>query len=238
MSPISAGNASRGLLVAERFGPTFQGEGPSAGQQALFIRLSTCNLSCSWCDTPYTWDWTRFDRRVERRRVSAGELLAWALERDTTLVVVTGGEPLIQQAGLAPLVSTLAEAGRRVEIETNGTIPPAAELSAAVERFNVSPKLSGSGLPEGRRLIPEALQAFAASGKALFKFVVTTAEELEEVAELEASYGLAPVWVMPEGTSEHAVLAGMRVLAEEALARGWSLSSRMHVLLWGDTRGR
>lgn len=125
-----------------------------------------------------------------------------------------------------------------MEIETNGTIPPTAELSAAVERFNVSPKLSGSGLSSGRRLIPEVLQAFAASGKAVFKFVVTIAEELEEVAELEASYGLAPVWVMPEGTSEQAVLAGMRALAEEALARGWNLSSRIHVLLWGDTRGR
>lgn len=145
---------------------------------------------------------------------------------------------MIQQTGLVPLVTALHEAGRRVEIETNGTIPPAAELSAAAERFNVSPKLSGSGLSRDRRLIPEVLQAFAASGKALFKFVVTIAEELEEIAELEASYGLSPVWVMPEGTSEQTVLGGMRALAEEALARGWNLSSRMHVLLWGDTRGR
>ncbi|MGH3922689.1 MAG: 7-carboxy-7-deazaguanine synthase QueE, partial [Pseudonocardiaceae bacterium] len=80
--PRSA-HTSRGLLIAEQFGPTFQGEGPSVGQQALFIRLSSCNLSCSWCDTPYTWDWTRFDPRVESRRVPAEDLLAWALERNT-----------------------------------------------------------------------------------------------------------------------------------------------------------
>jgi 7-carboxy-7-deazaguanine synthase len=41
------------------FGPTFQGEGPSAGRRALFIRLSHCNLSCPGCDTPESWDWSR-----------------------------------------------------------------------------------------------------------------------------------------------------------------------------------
>src|SRR5437588_8479601 len=118
------------LLVAECFGPTFQGEGPSAGQQAMFIRLTRCNLSCPGCDTPYTWDWSRFDPAVESRRIAADELIAWCLESSTQLVVITGGEPLLQQRGLAPLVASLTHAGRRVEIETNGTRTPGPDLLA------------------------------------------------------------------------------------------------------------
>jgi 7-carboxy-7-deazaguanine synthase len=228
---------ARGLLVAETF-TSFQGEGPSAGQPAAFIRLSRCNLACSFCDTPYTWDWSRFHPDTEARRQPASELAAWAMAQRAGLIVITGGEPLLQQAALLPLAARLAEAGRRVEIETNGTIAPAPELTSVVTRFNVSPKLSSSGIPEDRRLMPAALEEFATSGKAIFKFVICHPREIEEVAALEAAHGLFPVWVMPEGITEQAVLEGMRAVAGEALARGWSMSGRLHVLLWGDARGR
>ncbi|RKN55078.1 7-carboxy-7-deazaguanine synthase QueE, partial [Streptomyces klenkii] len=98
------------LIVAERFGvdrPTFQGEGPSMGEPAVFIRLSRCNLSCGWCDTPWTWDWERYDPRAESAGHSVEDLAAWALGAPTGLVVVTGGEPLLQQRQLVPLVRRL-----------------------------------------------------------------------------------------------------------------------------------
>lgn len=232
--------APRPLLVAECFGPTFQGEGPSTGQRALFIRLSRCNLACPGCDTPYTWDWSRFDRAAESRSVTADELAAWCLDSPTRLVVITGGEPLLQQRSLAPLVASLTHAGRRVEIETNGTRPPSSELVDAVAQFNVSPKLStfGAGMSQTRRINAAALRTFASSGKAVFKFVVTAPSDLEEVAVLEQRFKLAPVWVMPEGTATEEILSRMSWLGEEALARGWNLSGRLHVLVWGDQRGR
>ena len=235
--PRPATPGFRGLLVTETF-TSFQGEGPSAGQPAAFIRLSRCNLACQFCDTPYTWDWSRFHPAAEASRRPAGELAAWALAQRARLVVITGGEPLLQQTALIPLAARLVEAGRWIEVETNGTVAPAPELASLVARFNVSPKLPGSGMREDRRLVPAALAAFTATGKAIFKFVICHHRELEDVAALEASLGLFPVWVMPEGTSGQAVLEGMRAVAEEALARGWCLSSRLHVLLWGDTRGR
>jgi 7-carboxy-7-deazaguanine synthase len=225
------------LLVAETF-TSFQGEGPSTGQPAAFIRLSRCNLTCEFCDTPYTWDWSRFHPHVEASRQTAADLTAWATAQRTGLVVITGGEPLIQQAALIPLITALADAKRMVEVETNGTIAPLASLAELVTRFNVSPKLSGSGVAESRRLVPSALRALAATGKAVFKFVICDPAELNEVAELEAAYGLTPVWVMPEATSPQALTAGMQAIAETALARGWSLSGRLHILLWGDARGR
>ncbi|WP_374690110.1 7-carboxy-7-deazaguanine synthase QueE [Frankia sp. AvcI1] len=225
-------------MVAERFGPTFQGEGPTAGQRSLFVRLSACNLSCAWCDEPHTWDRSRFDVDAHSERLSQSALLRWVLDSSVNRVVVTGGEPLLQQAALFPLVAALAQAGRHVEIETNGTVAPIAEMVEAVERFTVSPKLSGSRVVAGRRIVPAALTAFAGCGKAVFKFVVTGDGEIDEIAELEDRFGLAPLWVMPEGTDTQSVLAGMRHLAEIALERGWNLSPRLHVLLWGNAHGR
>jgi 7-carboxy-7-deazaguanine synthase len=226
------------LRVAETFGPTFQGEGPSAGQRAVFIRLSGCPVRCAWCDEPQTWDWSRFDRQAEHRPMTTGQLAAWADEIPADLVVITGGEPLIQQQALAPLVSALAGSGRRVEIETSGTITPDPALAASVSTFNVSPKLASSMVPCERRIRPQALAALAASGKAVFKFVACNRGDLAEVADLEARFGLAPVWIMPEGVTADTVLAGMRDLADDVLRRGWHLTGRMHVLLWGGARGR
>jgi 7-carboxy-7-deazaguanine synthase len=227
-----------GLRVSELFGPTLQGEGPSSGRLASFIRLSGCTLSCQWCDTPWTWDWTRFDRRAEQHRMTTASVLAWALGQPAQLIVITGGEPLLQARQLAGLVTALTGAGREVEIETSGTIAPPPDLAAEGVTFNVSPKLANSGMPAARRIREGALRALIGPGNARFKFVAASPADLDEIASLQEAYGLDPVWVMPEGTSSAAVLGGMRALAEEVIARGWNLSSRLHVLLWEDTRGR
>ncbi|KUO04811.1 7-carboxy-7-deazaguanine synthase QueE [Streptomyces caeruleatus] len=229
----------RSLRIAETFADTVQGEGPSTGTPALFIRFMLCNLICRGCDTPYTWDSSRFDLRAESKWRSIDDLLGWVLGRPEKLVVITGGEPLLQPE-LLTLVQELRAAGRDVEIETNGTIPPAKELVDAGPWFNASPKLSGfgSGMPQSRRIVPDALRALAASGRTRWKFVVTDPCELDEIAGLEATYGLAPISVMPEGTTPEAVLDGMRTLVEPVAGRGWRLGTRLHVLLWGDERGR
>ena len=111
--PKPAGNAAW-LLVAETFGdkkPTFQGEGPSCGTPAVFIRLSRCNLTCSWCDTKYTWDWEHYDPRKESARLGVTALAEWALALSPGLVIITGGEPLLQQPKLSLLVPRLLAAG-------------------------------------------------------------------------------------------------------------------------------
>ncbi|MFJ8078235.1 7-carboxy-7-deazaguanine synthase QueE [Streptomyces sp. NPDC096176] len=188
----SAPTADVSLITAECFGdtqPTFQGEGPSCGVPALFIRLSRCNLTCGWCDTKYTWDWQQFDPRKESTRRPVEHLIAWALASDVELVVVTGGEPLLQQPALIPLVRGLLDGGKRVEFETNGTMVPDPALLVDGVRFNVSPKLSNSGVATDKRIVPSALDAFAASGRAVFKFVSRTVAELDEIEALIDRYG-------------------------------------------------
>ncbi|WP_433496785.1 7-carboxy-7-deazaguanine synthase QueE [Sphaerimonospora sp. CA-214678] len=221
------------LLVAEVFGPTFQGEGPSTGQRAAFLRLSRCNLTCAWCDTPETWDTSRFDLASITRRMTESEVLHEVLAVPTPLVVITGGEPLLQQDRLVWLADMLRAHRRRVEVETNGTVVPSGGLLAAVKHWNVSPKLANSGVPYGKRINPEALRAFASSQRAVFKFVVEQPTDLEEVAKLEAEHGLGPIWVMPQATTASKVIASMREIANETLSRGWNLSTRLHILLEG-----
>ncbi len=226
------------LAVSEIFGPTVQGEGPTAGRRAGFVRLGRCNLDCVWCDTPYTWDWDRFDPAVEVTPLPTSEVVARLDAMMVERVVVTGGEPLLQQRGLLPLLLALGERGWVVEVETNGTIAPSPAVAAAVTAFNVSPKLANSGIPLTRRIRPAALGALVETGKAVFKFVVAEASELDEVAALVSAHGLAPVWIMPEGTSAAVVSSRLAALADPVVARGWNLSTRLQVLVWGDERGR
>lgn len=231
--------SSTSLLVSEVFGPTLQGEGPSAGRSAVFVRLGRCNLSCVWCDTAYSWDGARFDLTTELRRISVDGLVEDVLKRDAELVVITGGEPLLQARPLVALVEALRVAGRRVEFETAGTIPPK-ELAGLVDLFVVSPKLGNSALPANRRLRWAVLSAFAELPNAVFKFVLCSPAELAEVDEIVSKLSLQParVWIMPEGVTGEAVSRGLRELAGGAASRGWSLTDRLHIQLWGDARGR
>ncbi|MGW4694072.1 7-carboxy-7-deazaguanine synthase QueE [Kitasatospora cineracea] len=229
------------LLIAERFGvevPTFQGEGPSCGRPALFIRLSRCNLACARCDTKQTWDWSRYDPREVSTRETVEGLARWALSSPVELVVITGGEPLLQQQRLLPLVRELLAAGKRIEFETNGTITPIPELLVDGVRFNVSPKLASFGEDERRSIVAAVLAAFAAGGRAAFKFVASGPDDLGRIAELVEEHRLAEVWVMPEGTTAQAVTATLRAIADEIAARGWNLTPRLHTLAFENAAGR
>lgn len=232
------------LVVNEIFGPTFQGEGPSAGRLCAFLRLGGCNLACRWCDTPYTWDWTgaadgghAYRPADELHPMGEDAVLERLLAYPVDLVVVSGGEPLSQQRRLLGVVRALRAAGREIEIETNGTVTPLPELIETGVRFNVSPKLSHSGDPERRRIVPDALEAFAGTPNAVYKFVCRERADLDEVAEITARFGLRPVWIMPIGSTPGQLVRGLEELADEVVGRGWNMTGRLHLLTWGDRRG-
>src|SRR4051794_12875458 len=99
---------------------SIQGEGASAGMPSVFVRLSLCNLACSWCDTAYTWDWKRYDPKAEIVEIQVSDVLARVEEKagiSTRNVVLTGGEPLQQQASLGEMAMALKERGFRLEVE-------------------------------------------------------------------------------------------------------------------------
>jgi 7-cyano-7-deazaguanosine (preQ0) biosynthesis protein QueE len=224
------------LTVSEVFGPTWQGEGPSLGRRAGFVRLGRCNLTCRWCDTPYTWDWDHHDPAVELFAVSAADVLTRLDAMAIDFVVVTGGEPLVQQRRLTPLLEGARARGWRVEIETNGTVAPELPLEL-LDAYNVSPKLASSGVELYRRCVRDALRLFLATRKAVFKFVVCDPADLDEVARLTEECALSPVYVMPEATDAATLVARTRALACDVLARGWNLTTRLQTLVWDDRRG-
>jgi 7-carboxy-7-deazaguanine synthase len=228
------------LAVADCVGPTFQGQGPSAGQVAMVIRLAGDTLACPAGEGPPTGDRSHVDPTLYRRRFSVDQLASWVLGSSAQLVVISGGEPLRQQAQLVPVVRCLAGAGRWVEIDTHGTCVPDPALVAVTGLFVVSPRLSRSAvqLGSGQRIHPAVLAAFVDCDRAVFTFAVGHPDELDEIAELEQRFTLHPIWVMPAASTDAAVLDGLAWLAEAALLRGWHVSTRLPAVVRGDWRGQ
>lgn len=226
---------------------SLQGEGPSVGRPVAFVRLSRCNLACTWCDTAYTWrfegdnrphrDGLAFERTANQITLDEADVAARIMALGQDRLVITGGEPLLQGAALARMVALLQ--GMTVEIETNGTIAPHPALDPLVAQYNVSPKLAHSGNSAELALLPERLTGWAAETKAYFKFVISAPNDLTEVLELIERHGMdrARVYLMPEGTDSATLRAREAWLAPLALQHGLRLSDRLHIHLYGDTRG-
>lgn len=221
------------VRVAEVFGPTVQGEGPHAGRLASFLRTSGCNLSCSWCDTPFTWDWQRFDRDAESQRIDVGDLAA-RLAALPGRIVVSGGEPLLQAPALAAVLAALP--GRAFDVETNGTRP----LGATARLWStivVSPKTTPSA-QQGPRAA--ALRVPVRDERVHVKFVIADERDLVAADEWVEQHRPAPerVWLMPEGRDPRTLHERWRAVASEAIARGWNATLRLHTMAWGEERGR
>ncbi|MCX9147238.1 7-carboxy-7-deazaguanine synthase QueE [Erythrobacter sp. WG] len=226
---------------------SLQGEGPSMGVPVAFVRLSRCNLACQWCDTAYTWrfegdnrphrDGIAFDRKANQVTLSPEETAARIAALGQKRLVITGGEPLLQAGALAEMLEHLPD--MTVEIETNGTVAPPVRLDIRVDQYNVSPKLAHSGNPAGLALIPERLDAWATEPRAFLKFVIAAPEDVDEVLALHRRYRFRPerVFLMAEGTDSATLRARQAWLSALCLEHGFRMSDRMHIHLYGDTRG-
>lgn len=218
-----------------------QGEGTSAGVPCVFVRVAECNLRCEWCDTKYTWDWKTFDRKRETIELPIDDVVARVLAAagpNVRRAVLTGGEPLVQQADLAVLAKALRAHGFRLEIETNGTLAPSSALAESIDQWNVSPKLATSGNGERARRRPAVLGWFAARPNAFFKFVMTSDVDIAEAMALVADVPNDRVVWSPEGTDAQTLAERSRWLAEACTSHGVRLGTRLHVFVWGGGRGR
>lgn len=227
------------LPVSEIFGPVFQGEGPHTGRACAFIRLGLCNLSCSWCDTPYTWDKTRYDIKKECPPLTADEIMAQLPK--TNLLIVSGGEPLMHKNNDA-LKEVVFRFQGDIHVETNGTIIPSDWLNRRVNLWNVSPKLAHSGDPEKKRIKPLALAWFATAAqerRACFKFVAQHPDDLQQIKEFQETYHIPnyTIWVMPEGVTAQAQIDGLKLLSKPVVEQGWNISTRLQILTYGNTKG-
>lgn len=236
------------LPVVDVIGPTVQGEGPYAGHRAAIITLGGCNLTCRACDSPHTWDGSRYDLESYMTMVEVDSVIdqivgMGRLPTDRIrLVVLTGGEPLLQQTGpaLPELVSRLTLRGCSIQVETNGTIRPIGSMGSDRQykiNYVVSPKLGG-GLATNthqQRINPEAIQWFARDRpQTIFKIVCRVQEDLGRALAFATAYHIERhrIWIMGEGVTSREHLTRSRVLADRALSLGFNISPRLHLALW------
>ena len=228
---------------------TIQGEGTNVGKPSVFLRLSLCNLHCSWCDTPYTWNWentpwktdtgTKYKKTEQIISLSPLEIKSLLEKEKCKNLVLTGGEPLIQQVEIKKLLELLSSEWS-VEIETNGTIIPESLAHFSHVQYNVSPKLSHSGNPVELALIPASLEWFSKCPKAYFKFVLSRKEDLEEVRELQERYNIPyeRIVLMPRGTSSEEIKKSSLEIINLCMEHQYRFSDRLHVHIWGNTRAK
>jgi len=158
---------------------SLQGESTHAGLPCVFVRLTGCNLRCSWCDSEYTFQ--------GGRKMAAEEVFAEVkrLSPAGGLVEITGGEPMLQERDLLPLMRELLEDGYRVLLETSGE-RPLAQVPAGVIKI-VDVKCPNSG--EADTFLPENLEALTAHDEV--KFVLSSRTDYEFACEFTRQHTLA-----------------------------------------------
>ena len=212
------------MLTINEIFYSIQGESTYAGRPCVFVRLTGCDLRCSWCDTEYAFH--------EGRRQSLDEVLAEVDRLDCPLVEVTGGEPLLQE-GVYPLMQALLDRGRTVLLETGGHRSTARVPEAVVTILDV--KCPGSG--EAGRNDWSNLERLRARDEV--KFVVKDREDYEFARDVISKHRLGERAAAVHVSPVHGVM-DLRLLSE------WVLTDRLparvqvqlHKFIWEPgTRG-
>ena len=218
---------------------SIQGEGPNFGKPAIFLRTAQCNLKCTWCDTKYTWDWENYDYTKEVKEMTLEEIKEQILDLEIKHLVITGGEPLLQQDDLADLLSFL-KPDFYVEIETNCTILPNKMLTDLVDQWNVSPKTENSGNPLELYENDECYYFFANQENCFFKYVVEDESDIPEIKKFVTKYNIPEnrVQLMTQASTKEEISVREKSISELAKANNFLFSPRLHVAMWGAQRGK
>ncbi len=200
---------------------TIQGEGINIGQPAIFLRTAGCHLRCVWCDSKFTWD------LKSGKEMTDAQIIKEIKKFPSKNLVITGGEPLLQQNQLIKLFKQLP--GYYIEIETSGSLDT--YLNDYVDHYNCSPKLSNS---KNKKL---TLKEFPEE-KTWYKFVVDTPEDLKEIQALIKKHKLPheKVILMPQGVKKREINEKTKWLVEICKDQNFRFSPRLHINIWGNKR--
>jgi 7-carboxy-7-deazaguanine synthase len=230
------------VFISEIF-HSIQGEGELTGVPSVFVRTSGCNLRCRWCDTKYaSWN-------PEGEEISVEEVFERVGAYPATHVVLTGGEPMVAK-GIHDLAKQFRDAGKHITIETAGTVAPD---GIACDLASLSPKLRNSTPLEGEiaegwrerheklRLQPEILREWIERYPFQLKFVVEQSSDIDEIENLLGPIGsLVPphkVQLMPQGVDLGTIRGRDESLIDLCKQRGYRYCNRLHIELFGNTRG-
>src|SRR5581483_1541090 len=209
------------MLTVNEIFYSIQGESTRAGVPCVFVRLTACDLRCSWCDTPYAFH--------EGRKMSIDAIVGEVERHGCELVEITGGEPLLQEEVYA-LMDRLIAAGHRVLLETGGHRPVDRVPDAVVKIIDV--KCPGSG--EADRNHWDNLTRLAAHDEV--KFVIADRRDYDFARDAIARHSLdgrcAAILFSPvHGVLEPRTLCEW-MLADRVPAR---LQLQLHKYIWSPT---
>lgn len=235
------------LFVSEVF-YSLQGEGSTMGFPSVFLRLTGCNLLCgsnisyagiksTWlCDTIEVWKKGNKVLFVDILKLHIKQLKAGAH------LVITGGEPLLQQKEIVQFLKWFRGEYRFLpftEIETNGTIFPMIPLRGFIDLWNCSPKLANSGENIKRRRDRAALNVIN-NCNSIFKFVIIDKSDWQEIAEYYLGNKIIDkdkIWLMPAASTIGELLERNQEVCQLALEKQVKFSTRLQVEIWNKTVG-
>jgi len=237
------------LAVSEVF-YSIQGEGKTTGYPSVFVRLGGCNLMCGGMGTQFnnelhngaTWRCDTIEVWMKAQSKNITDILGD--EEHTALtnganMIITGGEPLMQQNGVELFIDYLKNLYPNIyiEVETNGTIKPSKNLQDNVNQWNCSPKLSNSGNHISQYF---SIDTIAELNKlnTQFKFVVTTIKDWEEIKSLYLPHiDKDKVWLMPSGENKELLNQSKQVVAEIVKENFVKFTNRLHIEIWNKKTG-
>lgn len=213
------------MKVSEIF-YSIEGEGIEIGRPEVFIRLTECNLRCTWCDTKYALE--------NGKDMSVNEVIKEVAKYSCKSVSITGGEPLLQREKLLKLVQRLKKMGYWIQINTNGTIFDEAIFSLA-DLISMDCKCPSSKMKSDPSVLEETGKLF--KQKTQFKFIISNEEDYEyAVHEVFSFLHDAPnIVFQPEWNN--------RKFADKLvdLVKRDNLKARVilqqHKIIWGEKRG-
>lgn len=212
------------MLTINEIFHSIQGESTHTGRPCVFVRLTACDLRCSWCDTPYAF--------TEGKKLSVDEVIHEVQEYGCKLVELTGGEPLLQK-DVYPLMDRLLESGHTVMVETGGHLS-IADVPRDVIRI-VDVKCPGSG--EAAKNHWDNLSLLTPHDEV--KFVIRDRGDYEFARDVVSTHALAGRTAAVLFSPVHGVLSPKDLAA-------WILEDRLpvrlqlqaHKYIWGaDVRG-
>ena len=209
------------MLTINEIFHSIQGESTHAGRPCVFVRLTACDLRCTWCDTPYAF--------TEGTKMALEDVVRDVESRGTKLVEITGGEPLLQKE-VYPLMQALLDRGFEVLLETGGHVP-LTRVPPAVKKI-VDIKCPGSG--EADRNHWDNLQMVAAEDE--IKFVIADRADYDYARRVVAEHGLDRRVRAVHFSPVHGVL-DPKLLAEWVIADHTPVrvQLQLHKYIWSPT---
>lgn len=213
------------MIVSEIF-HSIEGEGIEIGRPEVFIRLTGCNLRCTWCDTKYALE--------NGEEMSIKEILQEVSKYPCKSVSITGGEPLLQKKELLELVEQLKVLDYWIQINTNGTIFDE-EIFNLVNLITMDCKCPSSEMESDLDVLDKTKELFAL--KTQFKFVISNEKDYEYAKKIVRFHlsDVSGIVFQPEWNSRDFAKKLVALVKRDCLNARVILQQQK--IIWGPKRG-